>query len=110
LTDEREITIRDAPEEVAYVIDVDGTRAGRAEYRMSDGRHVFTHTETDDSFSGQGIASRLVKYALEDVRAREGRVVPLCPFFASYIKRHPEYEDLVDHEMTMEFKKRQKRS
>jgi predicted GNAT family acetyltransferase len=51
-----------------------------------------------------------VKYALEDVRAREGRVVPLCPFFASYIKRHPEYEDLVDHEMTMEFKKRQKRS
>jgi len=33
-------------------------------------------------------------------------VVPLCPFFAAYIRRHPEYESIVDHEMTKELKKR----
>lgn len=110
MTDEHDIQIRDDVEEGAYVIDVDGSRAGRAEYLMRDGRHIFTHTEIDDAFSGEGLASRLTKFALDDVRDRGGQVVPLCPFFAAYIQRHPDYEDLVDREMTMEIKKRRKRS
>lgn len=110
MTDEREIEIHDAPEEGAYVVDVDGERAGRAEYLVRDGRHVFTHTEVDDAFSGEGLATKLVRFALDDVRDRGGQVVPLCPFFAAYIQRHQEYEELVDRKMTMEIKKRQKRS
>lgn len=110
MTDEREIEIRDAPGEGSYVIDVDGSRAGKAEYRMRDGRHVFTHTEIDEEHSHEGLASKLVKFALDDVRSKEGQVVPLCPFFAAYIQRHPEYEEIVDHQMTMAIKKRQERS
>ena len=110
MTDQREIEIRDSPEEGAYVIEVDGERAGKAEYLMRESRHVFTHTEVDDAFSGEGLATRLVRFALDDVRDRGGQVVPLCPFFAAYIQRHPEYEELVDRKMTMEIKKRQKRS
>lgn len=110
MTDTSEIEIRDSPDDEAYVIDVDGVRAGKAEYRMRDGRHIFTHTEIDDSFSGQGLASKLVRFALDDVKEQGGRVVPICPFFAAYIQRHREYEEYVDHEMTMEIKKRQKRS
>lgn len=100
------IEIRDDNEESAYVVDVDGDRAGKAVYRMRDGRHLFVHTEVDDRFSGLGVGTRLVRFALDDVRSQGGTIVPICPFFAAYIKRHPEYEDLVDHEMSMKLKRR----
>ena len=92
--------IRDIPEESAYVVSIDGERAGKAVYVTRHGRRVFTHTEVDDAHTGSGVAASLVRYALDDMRAREMRIVPLCPFFRSYIARHPEYADLVDGEMT----------
>jgi len=94
------VEIRDDPDEGAYVIEVDGRRAGKAEYRIRVGHHVFVPTEIADEFSGMGLATELVRHALDDVRSQGGSVVPICPFFASYIRRHPEYEDLVDREMT----------
>lgn len=105
---DREISIADVPEDRAFVVTVDGVRAGKAEYRIRDGRHVFFHTEVDDEFSGIGLGTELVRHALDDVRSRGGTVVPLCPFFAAYIKRHPEYGELVDHEMTMRMRAAQR--
>lgn len=101
-----DIAIRDDADERAYVVEVDGERAGMAEYRDRDGSRVFRHTEVDDRFSGAGVGTRLVRHALDDVRESGGKVVPLCPFFAAYIKRHPEYEDLVDQEMTEMYRSR----
>ncbi len=100
------VEIADAPDEGAYVVTVDGNRAGKAEYLMRHGRHVFIHTEVDAEYSGMGLASRLVRYALDDVRRQNGRVVPLCPFVSAFIRRNAEYDDLVDHEMTMRLKVR----
>jgi predicted GNAT family acetyltransferase len=94
------IEIRDDPDEGAYVVDVDGERAGKAVYHMRGGRHLFVHTEIDDRYAGTGLGKRLVRYALDDVRAKQGTMVPICPFFAAYLKRHPEYEDVVDRELT----------
>ncbi|HEU4895035.1 MAG TPA: GNAT family N-acetyltransferase, partial [Acidimicrobiia bacterium] len=95
--------IRDMTEESAYVVLIDGKPAGRAEYVTRDGRRVFTHTEVDDAHKGEGLAASLVRYALDDMRAQEILIVPLCPFFRSYIARHPEYRDLVDREMTKRY-------
>jgi predicted GNAT family acetyltransferase len=39
--------------------------------------------------------------ALDDIRSRGLKVVPLCPFVAAYIRRHPEYEDLVARERSL---------
>jgi predicted GNAT family acetyltransferase len=100
--------IQDVPEESAYVVFVDGERAGKAVYVTRDGRRVFTHTEVDDPHTGSGVAASLVRHALDDMRAREMKIVPLCPFFRSYIARHPEYEDLVDGEMTERYLSRGK--
>jgi predicted GNAT family acetyltransferase len=47
------------------------------------------------SAEGRGLGSRLVAGALDDIRARGLRAVPLCPFAAAYARRHPEYADLV---------------
>ncbi len=58
---------------------------------------MFTHTVIDPAFEGQGMGSRLVKAALDDVRQRGERVVPQCAFVADYIRRHPAYADLVSH-------------
>ncbi len=66
-----------------------------AEYRRKDDMIVFTHTEVPVALEGKGIANRLARIALDQARARELAVVPLCPFFASFIRRHAEYRDLV---------------
>jgi predicted GNAT family acetyltransferase len=73
------------------------TLAGFAEYRLVGERIVFTHTEVDDAFGGQGVGSAIAAWALDDVRERgQLRVVPRCPFIRGWIERHPAYADLVD--------------
>ncbi len=56
---------------------------------------VFTHTEVPEALEGHGIAAKLAHTALEHARAQRLTVVPLCPFVASYIRRHAEYQGLV---------------
>jgi predicted GNAT family acetyltransferase len=68
---------------------------GFVTYRERPGLIAFVHTETDNRFEGQGLASRLIAGALDDVRERGLEVLPFCPFANSYIQRHPEYADLV---------------
>ena len=64
-------------------------------YYYSRDSIVFTHTGVPDPISGRGVASRLAQTALDYAREQDLKVVPLCPFVASYITRHPEYQDLV---------------
>jgi predicted GNAT family acetyltransferase len=56
---------------------------------------AFLHTEVDPTVQRRGLGSALVAGALDDARARGLAVVPLCPFVDAYIRRHPEYADLV---------------
>ncbi|MFE6774514.1 GNAT family N-acetyltransferase [Streptomyces sp. NPDC057702] len=79
-----------------YVILVDGQRVGLTAYRDRGEQRVFFHTEIDDAFAGQGLAARLVREALDDVRATGRRVVPVCPYVATYLTRHEEYDDITD--------------
>jgi predicted GNAT family acetyltransferase len=91
-------TVRDNPDRLRYeIFDDDGALAGFAQYVLRSGRIIFVHTEIDDAFEGKGLGTKLAAGALDDVRRRGHLVVPLCPFIASYIERHPEYDDLVDH-------------
>ena len=87
------VTVTDEGDRFDARID-DGTVAGFAAYVREPGTVIFTHTEVDPSFEGQGIGSALAAGALDLVRASGERVVPLCPFIRAYIQRHPEYEDL----------------
>ena len=79
-----------------YIGSVEGRVAAFTAYIPRADLVVITHTETDPSYEGQGVASQLVRWALDDVRARGLRVLPQCPFVKAYIARHPdEYGDLV---------------
>lgn len=87
--------IRRNDAEHRYEAWLEGGPVGYAVYREEPGRTVFLHTEVADEVEGRGVGGALVRGALEDVRARGQRVVPLCPFVAAYIKRHRDYHDLV---------------
>ena len=80
-----------------FQLEVDGQLAV-SQYRRRNGTIVFTHTEVPLQLEGQGIGNQLAKTALEYARSEGLRVVPRCRFIAAYIKRHPEYQDLVDSE------------
>lgn len=68
-----------------------------SEYRLNEDTDTihFLKTRVPPELEGQGIAGKLVKTALDDARARHLTVVPICRFVTSYIRRHPEYSDLV---------------
>ncbi len=89
------IDLRDDAASQRYEARLDGELAGWIEYELADGRLVLVHTEVPPAFSGRGIAARLAAFALDDIRARDLRVVPRCPYVAAYIRAHPAYRDLV---------------
>lgn len=90
----------DNPELHRFEIRVDGELAGFAAYRRRGDRLIFTHTEVDDAYSGQGVGSRLAQDALSTVRKRKEKLVALCPFISAFLEQNPEHSDLVDVELT----------
>jgi uncharacterized protein len=90
-----EAEVVNVPEKSRYELRLDGRLIGLAAYRRRNGRIAFTHTEVDESCEGRGFGSLLAATALEGARQEGLEVAPLCPFIAHYIRRHPEYAELV---------------
>ena len=72
-----------------------GDLAGVLTYQLSGAIVVYTHTEVDPAFEGQGVGSALARAGMDDARARNRTVVPICPFLGEWLTRHPEYDKLV---------------
>lgn len=89
------VTVVNSPERERYEAVLDGQVVGFAQYRVHPYAVELTHVEVDEAYEGQGIGSVLARAALDDIRAQGAQVVPVCPFVASYVKRHPGYADLV---------------
>jgi uncharacterized protein len=90
-----DVVVTHHPEQSRYEARVGDTLAGFAQYQLTSELIVFTHTEVDDAFEGQGVGSSLVRQALDAVRADGGlRVRPWCPFVRDWIDHHPDYADL----------------
>jgi predicted GNAT family acetyltransferase len=64
-------------------------------YEIADGVITFVHTEVPPELGGKGIGSRLIKGALDQVRADGLKVIAKCPFVKAYIDKHPDYADLL---------------
>jgi predicted GNAT family acetyltransferase len=82
-------------DESRYEITVDGTLAGYMEYSLHGDRADFLHTEVAEEFGGRGLASQLIRYALDDARRQNWQVVPYCPFVKAFIAKHDDYRELV---------------
>lgn len=90
-----DVEVDDNHAEHRYEVRADGELAGFTTYREMPGRRSFLHTEIAKRFEGQGLGSELIAAALDDVRSEGLDVLPFCPFVKTYIRRHPEYVDLV---------------
>jgi uncharacterized protein len=90
-----DLAIRDNSEQNRFEADLgDGTFA-IAEYELLPDAIVFTHTEVPPQHEGGGIGSALIRFALGSARERGLKVVPVCPFFAAYIRKHADEQDLL---------------
>ncbi|GHJ15686.1 MULTISPECIES: GNAT family N-acetyltransferase [unclassified Micromonospora] len=87
--------VEENPAKHRFEILVDDALAGFTAYLPRGEVLVFTHTEVEDRYQGQGVGAALIRGTLDQVRANGGRVVPRCPFMAAFIERHPDYADLV---------------
>jgi predicted GNAT family acetyltransferase len=85
--------VRDNKAQSRFEMDVEGALAF-ANYRLAPSTVIITHTETPRALRGRGIASELVKGALELIRADGLKVVAGCGFVVDYLAKHPEYADL----------------
>jgi predicted GNAT family acetyltransferase len=66
-----------------------------ANYRLAPSAVIITHTETPRALRGRGIASELVEGALALIRADGHKVIAGCGFVVDYLRKHPEYADMV---------------
>ena len=85
--------VRDNKALSRFELDAEGGLAF-ANYRLAPGNVIITHTETPRALRGRGIASELVKGALDLIRSDGLKVVAGCGFVVDYLDKHPEYADL----------------
>ena len=93
---EREPRILDNAEGERYEVWLGDERAGVIEYETTPDAVKLIHTEIAPAFEGHGLGSRVIAGALQDIRRRGLKLVPICPFVRAYLRRHPEEQDLVD--------------
>jgi hypothetical protein len=87
--------VRDNAAQSRFELDAEGGVAF-ANYRLTPSAVIITHTETPRALRGRGIASELVAGALELIRADGHKVIAGCSFVVDYLRKHPEYGDLVE--------------
>src|SRR5262245_16872940 len=92
----RTYVVRDNPARHRFEVDLGDGLFAFAAYILSDGKITFTHTDVPASHEGQGLGTMLIKAGLAAARERGLNVIPLCPFFAAYFRKHPEVQDLLD--------------
>jgi uncharacterized protein len=86
--------VRDNTAKSRFELDVDGGVAF-ANYRNTPAAIIITHTETPLALRGHGIASELIEGALALIRADGRKVIAGCAFVVDYLRKHPEYADMV---------------
>jgi uncharacterized protein len=81
-----------------FEVHVDGETALLV-YRRDGGTITLIHTGVPSGIGRHGIGTELVRASLEYAKREGLRVIPLCPFAASYVRNHPEYLDLVQDKL-----------
>jgi predicted GNAT family acetyltransferase len=57
---------------------------------------TITHTGVPGELGGRGLAAEITKFALDHARSQGWTVIAQCSYVAVYIKKHTEYEALLN--------------
>ena len=94
-------SVRNNANELRYeLLDDSGAMIGEIRYVLEPGAVALVHTEVDPELQGRGLASELVEGAMNDLRERGLKMIPVCPYVRSWLRRHPEQADLVGETLT----------
>ncbi|WP_148613500.1 GNAT family N-acetyltransferase [Nocardioides rubriscoriae] len=93
--DETSVEITENPAEHRFEIRYGDRLAGFTVYEVEDAGYAFMHTEIEPDLEGHGLASRLVRVAMDAMTERGVAVLPFCPYVASWLTKHPDHLDLV---------------
>jgi predicted GNAT family acetyltransferase len=88
------IIIKQDTQHSCFTVLVDGHRCV-INYVLKDRVMTITHTGVPDAVGGRGIAAAMTQFALDTARQAGLQVVPVCSYTIAYIRRHPEYTDLI---------------
>jgi predicted GNAT family acetyltransferase len=78
---------------VARVEGIDGI--GELTYSRANPHLIIAdHTAVDDSLRGHGVAKALATRLIEDARAQNVKIIPLCPYVNAERRKHPEWADV----------------
>lgn len=88
------LTVLHNPEKKRFEIQI-GEKIAVLEYIPTNNFLVFSHTEVPPSLEGQGLGSKLAHTGLDYAQEHNLKIMPLCPYVAMYIRRHPEYRPLI---------------
>ena len=89
-----EVIISENREKKRFETEVEGKLA-LIEYIRAQNKVYLTHTEVPKELEGKGVASSMVKQVLQQIKDEGLELVPLCPFVAAYLKRHPEWKEIL---------------
>ena len=89
-----ELQVSNNKEQQQFEVHADGETAV-LQYRFHDDVIWLMHTEVPLNLEGKGIASALAHYGLEWAKENHKKAKVICPFVAIYLKRHPEYNEII---------------
>ena len=89
------VPIQHHPEDQEFVATVDGHEAELAYSQPTSNLIDFAHTFVDEALRGKGVGEALAKEGLNYAREKGLRVKTSCKFMDAFVKRHPEYQDLL---------------
>jgi len=92
----RQLSIRDHKDMRRFELEVEGHIAF-TEYERTGNRIFLTHTEVPKELEGTGVGAALVEKTLQHIEANGWKLVPYCPYVQAYLRRHPEWQRILDH-------------
>ena len=97
--------VTDNPAASRFELHVGTQLAGFVTYQLDDDDAVisFLHTEVEPGFQGWHLGTQLARFSLDDARKRGLAVLPFCPYISSWIRKHPDYADLVPQDRRADF-------
>ena len=89
-----ELSLKDNTDLNRFELEVEGNIAF-LEYKRSRDWLFLIHTEVPESMEGKGVGSAIIQKTLQYAKDNNYKIVPICPFVQSFLKRHPEWNEIV---------------
>lgn len=90
-----EVQVKEAQSKGSFFIENEGKVLAEMTFsKAGTERIIIDHTEVDESLRGKGAGLKLLESAVNYVRKRNIKLLPLCPFAKATLQKHPEWKDV----------------